>query len=290
MLKFIPSASLIRRSYVRQMATASADPSHTTHEQRTATDPRAPEMQTALIRQITQATKDVRLIDFELQPPGPFKFKAGQWLDCFTPASEQAGGFSIVSAPAQGLEGTFRLAIQRADRNPPAAWLWRKKEELENNQTIDVRVGGQFCFPPVNFRRLQGKVSKVTLIAGGIGSNPMLSILGALRDANAPLDVTMLYGIKNAEDALYLDELSDLCNQIKLDLSIFCSKSGETEGLPGTTYQRRFKETDLDATIGEDMETNLYYICGPAKMTDFVQEHLLGRGIPKDLVQTERWW
>lgn len=202
-----------------------------------------------------------------------------------------AGGFSIVSAPAEGLnDGTFKLAIQRADRNPPANWLWRKQDELENKQTVEVRIGGDFHLPPVNFRRLGGKVSRVTLIAGGIGSNPMLSILGALRDANAPLAVSMLYGIKNAEDALYLDELSTFCDQINLDLAIFCSKSADTEGLPGTTYHRRMQDKDLDETIADDMDTNLYYICGPSQMTDWAQEYLIGKGISKDFVQTERWW
>ncbi|ORY79421.1 hypothetical protein BCR37DRAFT_394154 [Protomyces lactucae-debilis] len=272
------------------MATAASD-APTSHEQRTVQEPRAPAMQNALITGITQATQDVRLIDFTIQnPPGPFKFKAGQWVDTFTPASEQAGGFTIVSTPAQGLQGTFRLAVQKAERNPPAKWLWRPVDQLVNKQTVEVRVGGQFTFPPVNFRRLAGQVRGITLIAGGIGANPMMSILGALRDAKAPLRVTMLYGFKSADMALYLDDLDKFVKESDLKLRLFSSQSADTEGLPGAIYERRMTEEDLAKAVSEGKEDTLFYVCGPAKMTDWAQEFLLKEGVPKDMVQTERWW
>lgn len=329
----------------RTMASAASDssssssskiPPHTSHSERTASQRRAKDLYPTTIREITQPTPEVRFIDFQVSPPGtPFNFKAGQWVDTYTPASEQPGGFSIVSAPAQGKEeGTFRLAIQKADKNPAAAYLWRPIADLlpgppppppSTSQSrsmppvtsndvpspsvdISVRVGGEFTFPPLNFRRLKGRVQQVTLIAGGIGANPLIAILGALRDSRAPLAVRMLYGIKSAERALYLDQLADLCQEsspsssppspttklgaggIGLDLAIFCSESAETEGLPGVVFHRRFGEADLDDTLAEERDTNLYYICGPAEMTDFVQEYLLAKGVDKDLVQTERWW
>ncbi|CCG83705.1 protein of unknown function [Taphrina deformans PYCC 5710] len=289
----------------RFMATAATDgkddpagSSTASHGDRTAGAPRAKDLHRAVIRAITQATADVRLIDLAVSPAGrPFRFRAGQWVDTYTPGSEQAGGFSIVSSPAQGEHhGTFRLAVQRADRNPSAAWLWRPREDLigtpgSSVAAVDVRVGGQFTFPPVNVRKLAGRVTRVTLVAGGIGSNPLMSILGALRDAGAPLDVAMLYCFRTPADALYLDQLADLCRHIRLDLSLFCSRgASDTDGLPGTVHHRRMNATDLDATLPPEPDTNLYYVCGPAQMTDFVQQHLLKQGVLKDLVQTERWW
>ena len=177
-----------RLAHVRMMASAADAPKglYTTHQERTNDIVRAKDLQTAKIIDIKQATKAVKLIRFALQPPGQFKFKAGQWVDCFTPASEQAGGFTVVYKPAEGLEGEFSLAVQEADRNPPAKWLWRPAAELVGKQTVDVRVGGQFTFPPVNFRRLSGKIQSIVIICGGIGVNPMISILGAIRDSRAP--------------------------------------------------------------------------------------------------------
>lgn len=117
-----------------------------------------------------------------------------------------------------------------------------------------------------------------------------MSILGALRDAKAPLRVTMLYGFKSAESALYLDDLDEFVKESKLDLRLFSSRSAETGGLPGSISQRRMTEADLDKVIAEGKEDTLFYVCGPAKMTDWVQQYLLDQGVLKDLVQTERWW
>ena len=272
------------------------DAAYTNHEQRTADQTRAKDLHTALITSIKQATPDVRLIDFKVKPEGPFNFKAGQWVDCYTPASEQAGGFTIVSTPAEGQSGTFRLAIQKADRNPPAQWLWRPIKDLEGKQSVDVRIGGQFTFPPVNFRRLAGKVQSVVIVCAGIGINPMISILGALRDSNAPLKVKMLYGIRTLEAALFLDELEVLTKSgtggIELELEVFVSgQLADGDCPPGIVHRRRISDADLLATIDQDhKDAKLYYICGPTKMTDWAQEYLLAQGVDKDVCQTERWW
>lgn len=269
---------------------------YTTHEERTGTSTRAKDIQTAIITSIKQATSDVRLIDFEVRPMEPFRFKAGQWVDCFTPASEQAGGFTIVSTPSEGLEGRFRLAIQKAERNPPAKWLWRPQKELENEQTVDVRIGGQFTFPPVNFRRLAGKVQSVTFLCAGIGINPMISILGAIRDARAPLKVSMLYGFREPSEALFLEELRELQSTtgqgISLDLSVYISgKQHDAQGVSGSVHNRRMSDDDVLGTIDQsDKASKLYYICGPSEFTDHMQELLLNAGVEKDVVQTERWW
>lgn len=300
------------------MASAAEPPSsspNTTHTERTSTDPRAPIKYTAAITSIRAATPSVRLIDFKVSPAGTsFRFKAGQWVDTYTPASEQAGGFTIVSTPARGLlHGEFQLAIQKADRNPPAAYFWSlplSGEKVEPTPAaapteagtpageVTVQVGGQFHFPPVNFRRLGQRVRKVTLIAGGVGINPLLSILGALRDSNVALDVELLYGVRSPAEALFLDEIRAIGRDLQATFrsTLFVSKPSDTAATADGTdarekiIPRRMDESDLKATIEPEAEGNLYYICGPAQMTDWAQDTLLKLGVPKDFCQTERWW
>lgn len=119
----------------------------------------------------------------------PFKFLPGQWLDVHIPSIATAGGFTITSTPADaqllsslespvpllGAETSapasqggpyVELAVQNSPSNPPAAWLWRPKDEILGKE-INIRVGGSFVWPPTGVD-IQ-KVKNVVLIAGGVG-------------------------------------------------------------------------------------------------------------------------
>lgn len=110
---------------------------------------------------------------------------AGQWLDVHIPAlPNRIGGFTITSTPADASnypkhspippnsvnrklvsspQPYFELAIQKSPKNPPADWLWKDPEEILD-QSVDVRVGGSFVWPP------KGKSPQTALfVAGGVG-------------------------------------------------------------------------------------------------------------------------
>lgn len=119
----------------------------------------------------------------------PFTFLPGQWLDVHIPSIATAGGFTITSTPADAqLLSSLKspdplldaetsalasqggpyveLAVQNSPSNPPAAWLWRPKDEILGKE-INIRVGGSFVWPPVGLD-IQ-KVKNVVFIAGGVG-------------------------------------------------------------------------------------------------------------------------
>ena len=122
----------------------------------------------------------------------PFTFLPGQWLDVHIPSIPQAGGFTITSTPAdaqvlpspeppeeladrgedipsairQGREPYVELAVQKSPSNPPAAWLWKPKEEILGKE-LNIRVGGSFVWPPTGLDTRQ--IKNVVFIAGGVG-------------------------------------------------------------------------------------------------------------------------
>lgn len=127
------------------------------------------------------------------------KFKSGQWLDVHVPSIPKPGGFTITSAPelarpsgaclprssdtdggrpnefpesmAHDHPPHFELAVQNALRNPPAAWLWQSASEILG-QTLHVRVGGSFVWPPPARSEagvLVRPVKGIVMIAGGVG-------------------------------------------------------------------------------------------------------------------------
>ncbi|KAL8767973.1 MAG: hypothetical protein Q9209_005644 [Squamulea sp. 1 TL-2023] len=127
-----------------------------THEERTAASQRESDLHHVKLAKIDQVNEI---------------FLPGQWLDVHLPGVRQAGGFTITSTPRDAQyrtdnPGYLELAIQKSPNNPPAAWLWRSKEEILGSDVL-VRVGGSFVWPPPGID--PASIKKIALIAGGVG-------------------------------------------------------------------------------------------------------------------------
>ncbi|KAL9612948.1 MAG: hypothetical protein Q9167_002477 [Letrouitia subvulpina] len=156
-----------------------------THEERTATEQRGATIYRVILDRIELVNEDVRLMRLRIPerqqikasrgpPPPPFEFLPGQWLDVHIDGLPQAGGFTITSTPKEAeasvgrdpQDGYLELAIQQAQQNPPAAWLWRPESEILGSSLL-VRVGGSFVWPPqcIDPRGIK----RAVFVAGGVG-------------------------------------------------------------------------------------------------------------------------
>ncbi|KAL7813477.1 hypothetical protein V8C26DRAFT_162011 [Trichoderma gracile] len=222
----------------------------TANEPRDAVTPLPPPMcdlHEVQLERIEQVNERVRLFRLRLLS-GPVKFLPGQWLDTYIPGVPKAGGFTITSAPSSSFPCPpsseppyFELAVQESPENEPAAWLWRPVGEILGER-LRVRVGGRFVFPPL-FPGTREKesppaaaaaaavggddvgvdddvgtgVKKVVFVAGGVGVNPLVSMLSYIADnkQTTPLvdDVVFLYASKmprsgNLSDILFLERIT----------------------------------------------------------------------------------
>lgn len=228
------------------------------------------------------------------------------------PGIPRAGGFTITSTPedAQGSvaghsDPYLELAIQKSPRNPPAAWLWQPVDDILG-EVLHVRVGGSFVWPPPYARR-GAKVQRLVLVAGGVGINPLISILGHLHASQQmPPKVTLIYSTHpgkeiNGSDVLFLDRVREISNvyakdsQVELQLHLTGSpgaNNGSTHLPSGTKFTRVTRE-DLQNAIGDESQraATVCYICGPQKMTDeFVQHVQSLEGMDPRNVLCEKWW
>jgi hypothetical protein len=142
-------------------------------------------------------------------PKDTCSFLPGQWVDVHIPSIKNAGGFTITSMPddarpssmisGEDLEfaymtaddpsngrhkktenGHLELAVQNSPTNPPAAWLWKPKHEILN-QELAVRIGGKFVWPPLSMDHdLIRRIEKVVFVAGGVGIKYALKIVNTL--------------------------------------------------------------------------------------------------------------
>ncbi|KAF4213079.1 hypothetical protein CNMCM8980_004279 [Aspergillus fumigatiaffinis] len=194
--------------------------------------------------------------DGESDQPQPLTFLPGQWVDVHIPGLADAGGYSITSTPAdaqvlpspgppvespmdeetglppmdpRGRAPYLELAVQHAPSNPASAWLWRPKDEIQG-QELSIRIGGSFVWPPSGINLDETK--KVLFIAGGVGINPLISMLSHLNnnDGETALhhqrsDIHFFYSTKIPRSAV--PSLPEKSPQAYLDQILFLSRLRE---------------------------------------------------------------
>lgn len=162
--------------------------------------------------------------------------------------------------------------------------------------------------------REEKEIRRVILVAGGVGINPLVSMLSAMaEDENKDLDVRFLYSLRDPKPAegrdparmLFLERIADVfaSGRVKGGLQLFLTGGGSAEkGEDGTISWkggeipfrgRRITRDDLREAVGEDKEMALVYVCGVPRMTDDFVEWLKsedGLGMPPERVLCEKWW
>ncbi|CAI0649031.1 unnamed protein product [Colletotrichum noveboracense] len=214
------------------------------------------------------------------------QFLPGQWLDTFVPNIPKPGGFTITSPPSKASLPTasyLELAVQRST-NPPAAWLW---EEASIGTLIKVRVGGAFVWPPPDVDL--SSVRRIVFVAGGVGINPLMSILSHLSEKNCPYDIHFLYSVKapndlDSEKILFVERLATIYGRGKVSgrLQLFLTglKPVDRNVLSCNEMDVGFRPQRITL---EDISAAL----GPK------EDHgsaIVGLDLGSDRVLCEKWW
>uniref|UniRef100_H2ZJN9 Oxidoreductase NAD-binding domain-containing protein 1 n=1 Tax=Ciona savignyi TaxID=51511 RepID=H2ZJN9_CIOSA len=220
------------------------------------------------------------------------EFQAGQWVDMVIPGVDTVGGFSICNAP-QDLQqnGIIELAVKFSD-HPPAHWIHTK---CSVGDEVSVRVGGNFYFQD-NDRK------HIVLIAGGVGINPLYSILQHWRNLilkspsnTADQQTAMVYSAKTIKELLFQEEILRICNEIKARCDFHVTKettpildlTNEAKTIRNEKVSRQSLSTSLNC-----INPNLAncYICGPPKFIERIEEYLMDMGVLKQHIFYEKWW
>ncbi|UPX14047.1 uncharacterized protein EKO05_0004539 [Ascochyta rabiei] len=324
-----------RRHSGSMPTTRSAKAKSISHQERTASEPRSHELHRATVRQVTEVNDRIKTFRFDIVDKNGFNFLPGQWLDVFVPDTDKAGGFTITSSPKDALpQGDpdhapfFELAVQNSPDNPPAAWLWQPVEQLVGKQ-IDVRVGGNFVFPPPGLDMNKPKIKRAIFIAGGVGINPMMSMMYYINQNYPNLEVRLLYSTKvpsketSQEEVLFLPQIIDLfriprsestkdrielfftgtwdgseVNQsndqpIQPLMSLTLPNLDSATEVPVIAWTHRINDIALSSAVGnkEEAKSTVFYVCGPPTMTDEIVQYLKEQdNVVPERVLCEKWW
>lgn len=223
-----------------------------------------------------------------------FSFKAGQWVDFFIPGVSVVGGFSICSSPRLlKQERMIELAVKYAN-HPPAVWIHNK---CTLDSEVAVRVGGEFFFDP----QPTDAPRNLVLIGGGVGINPLLSILRHSADLHREqtdrgsgyeiATVTLFYSAENTSELLFKRNILNLVNEFPEKIACSLHVTKQT-----TCISPEFKPYIVEGRITEEeirdhvSEETLFYICGPPPMTDFFSKQLEKNHVPREHIYFEKWW
>jgi len=267
--------------------------SFSNHIERTALNTRENITSEATITNMYQLSPTVKGIDLAVKNPS-FSFKAGQWVDVFIPNENQVGGFSMCSAPSlMETNSEIQLAIKFSSW-PPSNWIHKSGKVGDK---LAIRAGGDFHYDP----SLTEKMPNLVLIAGGVGINPLLSILLHLSTKcesspnveHFPEHLTLLYSAKSKEEILFKDVISNLKTKLKtFTAAYFITGSGiESEGASSKEFKRgRISDADLIQAVEKNGDNSLYFMCGPPPMIDHCQSRLVNMGVARDRIIFEKWW
>ncbi|GCC29032.1 hypothetical protein chiPu_0007468 [Chiloscyllium punctatum] len=241
------------------------------------------------ILQESETVKRLRLVVMNKD----FAFKAGQWVDFFIPGISQVGGFSICSSP--GLlerESVLELAVKYS-KQLPAHWI---HTQCDVGSEVTLRVGGDFFFDP----QPSDKPVNLLLVAGGVGINPLYSILlhivdlyrmqGSKSCKYKPGSVQLYYSAKNTDELLFKRSIINLAREFSGKINCNFHVTQQSFEISGNMQPYVTAGRISERTLAHVSKDNLCYICGPPPMIEAVSQQLEKLGVPKECIVFEKWW
>lgn len=183
-------------------------------------------------------------------------------------------------------EHPFSIGSCPADR-PRLGFTIKEAGDFTN--TIGTLEPGARAFVdgPYGNLTLSGRTAQsITLIAGGVGIAPIMSILRQLRAEHDRRVIKLIYGNRVAEQIVYRDELEDMTREMQLILHLVLSEPPPHWGGPVGSLDQTVLAQLLNT---ESTADSLFVVCGPPPMIDSVEGALKRLGIETHQIISEKF-
>ncbi len=228
------------------------------------------------------------VVGLRCRPATALPFAAGQWVDFVIPGQDAVGGFSMTSTPGQmEREGTLDLAVRKG-RGQVAGAI---HDQLAVGDRVALRVGGTCVLD-------ENSANPLLLIAGGIGVNPLWSMLQTLAQQTPRRAVTFCYCSKHPQTMLFRDEILATLRTVDNGRAAFYWTAPQATALPPALgnkvsdrihfHFRRPTASDFIDAAATAPHALSAYMCGPPAMIDALATALPALGL-RDL-HYEKWW
>jgi ring-1,2-phenylacetyl-CoA epoxidase subunit PaaE len=236
------------------------------------------------IAEVRRETADAISICFDIPDHlrDAFAFQAGQHLTLklMLDGEDVRRNYSVCVAPS---ENQMRIAIKQMPAGKFSAWA---NANLREGQTIDVLPPlGNFVLPQT------GDPAPYYIgLAGGSGITPVISILKTVLETKPESRFTLLYGNRDTQSIMFLEELAALKNRYLARLEVYHFLEFEAEEIELFNGRLdRAKCEEVFSHLVEVKSADAVFICGPGPMMDAAEAALQARGVPHDKIFIERF-
>lgn len=240
-------------------------------------------------------------VTVSFRPPaaddGRFAYRAGQYLTLkfVVNGKEERRAYSMCSAPQ---DDEIAVTVKRVDGGVVSNHI---ADHLKVGDSVEVMPPqGRFLAQPDPAAR-----RVFYLFGAGSGITPLMSILRTVVEQEPKSEVYLLYGNRDEDNIIFEQQLAELgaryAGQLTVSHTLSRPKKHKQGGLRGLFGGGKVHWTGATGRIDipavqrflrahpGSVADKVYYVCGPGAMIDNVEQALLGLGVKKDVIHTERF-
>ncbi len=229
----------------------------------------------AEIAEIIRETHDTKTYRLRLENNAKMEFKPGQFAVLVIPP-ELGGGpqysraYSMASSPTESLIDLTMNVVGS---------VTQKMDSFETGTKVSLQGPfGRFVLD-------EEKQKDVVVIAGGTGIAPFRSMWRYIHDKKLPNKITVLVSYKTSKDVIYEKELVEIQKE---GVRVFATITRDAEDSHWKGNRGRITADTIKQQCGS-LNGKTFFICGSNKMNDDMTQTLLGLGVPKAQIITEKW-
>ncbi|ONN71062.1 1,2-phenylacetyl-CoA epoxidase subunit PaaE [Pseudomonas oryzihabitans] len=234
------------------------------------------------IRDVRPETREAVSIAFDIpaELQDSFRFTQGQHLVIRTQVEgeELRRSYSICSGVN---DGELRVAIKKVDGG-----------RFSNHAHQTLKVGSQLeVMPPAGHFQVPLNPQRrghYLAVAAGSGITPVLSIIKTTLEIEPLSQVTLLYGNRSGNSAMFREQLEDLKNRYLQRLNLIFVFSREQQDVD--LYNGRIDADKCAQLFSRWLDVSSLtaaFICGPQAMTETVRDQLSANGLPAERIHFE---
>lgn len=226
-----------------------------------------------------QIAKDTFSFYFD-RTKASFEFLPGEYIRIILPHENQDDRganryFSIASSP---LEREFLMITTKVMQSS-------FKHALYN---LAPGTNVQFWGPIGRFIFDEKNASPHVFLSGGIGITPYHSILNFIAAKNIQTPVTFLGSFSTVEELIYYSEFTAIATQHKNIQIIYTITHPEISQKQWEGETGRISDTMIQKYV-DDIQNALFYIVGPPKMVQAMEEIVKGMGVSVERIKKENF-
>jgi len=238
-----------------------------------------PEAQYLTVAKIVEQTPDTK--SYYLEPDAEKGCKALAWFSAgqYLSIRLSVGGmklsrpYSLASSPREALSGQYMLTIKRVGGGIASEYIldnWQVGTKVTASEPLGV-----FTYEPLR------DAKTIIGIAGGSGITPFRSLAKAIADGDEDASMTLLYGSRSIDDAVFQAEFKALeasCPRFKL-VNVLSDR-------PCAGCESGFITAELIKKYAPAGDYSIF-LCGPQAMYSFVDKEIAKLGLRKKFIRHE---